>query len=115
MVAEAECCGECGKDEGGRIDKGKKESYSVKRKRVISQIVSEAIRLYERGEAINVQKLKSNAAREHALPDHPKLTEIIAAVPESHADNLLPPTWCTERRWLVCRAPSSESFTCMAA
>jgi len=76
--------------ENGAEEKLKDAAYEVKRKRAVSQVVSDLIRLHEAGEKINVQKLKSNAARQHALPDHPKLTEIIAALPESHMESLLP-------------------------
>lgn len=97
MVAEVGVCcsggGNAGCCEGGgkvEVVERKGDLYDVKRKRVVSRIVSEVVRLYERGEVINIQKLKSNAAKEYSLPDHPKLTEIIAAIPESHAESLLP-------------------------
>ncbi|KAJ8903833.1 hypothetical protein NDN08_000366 [Rhodosorus marinus] len=93
MVA-AKCCEEegegCGCMENVAEVKLKDAAYEVKRKRAVSQVVSDLIRLHEKGDKINVQKLKSNAARQHALPDHPKLTEIIAALPESHMESLLP-------------------------
>ena len=56
----------------------------------ISEIVNLLIQAYDRGEKINLTKLKTKVASGYKLPRMPKIVDILAALPESHSDKLTP-------------------------
>eukprot|EP00735_Rhodelphis_limneticus_P009376 TRINITY_DN271_c0_g1::TRINITY_DN271_c0_g1_i1::g.1731::m.1731 TRINITY_DN271_c0_g1::TRINITY_DN271_c0_g1_i1::g.1731 ORF type:complete len:561 (-),score=95.73,sp/Q5HZM6/ELP3_XENLA/75.36/0.0,Radical_SAM/PF04055.16/9.9e-15,Radical_SAM/PF04055.16/2.1e+03,Radical_SAM/PF04055.16/4.1e+03,Acetyltransf_1/PF00583.19/1.3e+04,Acetyltransf_1/PF00583.19/7.3e-11,Acetyltransf_10/PF13673.1/9e+03,Acetyltransf_10/PF13673.1/0.19,Acetyltransf_7/PF13508.1/0.32 TRINITY_DN271_c0_g1_i1:14-1696(-) len=65
-------------------------SQAETRVRVVSEIVSQLIALHDAGKDVNVSKLKSQVCRKHGLQEHPKLVEIIAALPEDQKAKILP-------------------------
>lgn len=60
------------------------------RVRAIAEIVSAMSERSRRGEIVDLNALKSAACRKYGLSRAPKLVEMIAAVPESDRDALLP-------------------------
>ncbi len=52
--------------------------------------VAEMINLYQSGKNINVSTIKGKMAGRYRLPNQPKLVDIIAAIPESYREALLP-------------------------
>ena len=56
----------------------------------ISDIVSELMTAYRQGRAVNMLRLKQDAAAKNRLQGVPKLTQIIAGVPEQYKKQLLP-------------------------
>ncbi len=56
----------------------------------ISDIVSELMMAYRQGRAVNMLRLKQDAAAKNRLQGVPKLTQIIAGVPEQYKKQLLP-------------------------
>jgi len=58
--------------------------------KTISEIVNQLIAAYDRGEQINLTKLKQKIAAQMKLPRMPKIVDILAALPESHKDKLAP-------------------------
>lgn len=55
-----------------------------------SEIVSELARALERNETIDLNAVKVRVAKKHKLGGHPRLVDIIAAVPEALRPALLP-------------------------
>lgn len=60
------------------------------RVKAIAEIVSSMVDLSRRGENVDLNALKSSACRKYGLARAPKLVEMIAALPESERDALLP-------------------------
>ncbi|KAK2632606.1 hypothetical protein EUGRSUZ_L01338 [Eucalyptus grandis] len=60
------------------------------RVRAIGEIVSAMVDLSRKGETVDLNALKSAACRKYGLARAPKLVEMIAALPESDRDALLP-------------------------
>jgi elongator complex protein 3 len=58
--------------------------------KTISDIVSQLIAAYDRGEKINLSKLKMQCAQQNKLAKTPKIVDILAALPETHKDKLMP-------------------------
>ena len=58
--------------------------------RTITEIVSLLIASYDRGEPINLTKLKTRVSQKYKLKGMPKIVDILAALPESHKDKLTP-------------------------
>ena len=58
--------------------------------KTISEIVSHLIAAYDRGEQINLTKLKQKVAQQYKLAKMPKIVDILAALPETHKDRLTP-------------------------
>ena len=58
--------------------------------RAITEIVSTLVSSYDRGKQINLTQVKKQTAAKYKLSKVPKLVEIIAALPDSHRDKLLP-------------------------
>ncbi|ELP86716.1 elongator complex protein, putative [Entamoeba invadens IP1] len=56
----------------------------------INDIVQTLIDMYEKGEEIDVNRLKTKMAQKHDLHTSPKQVDIIAAIPDSHRPFLLP-------------------------
>ena len=56
----------------------------------ISEIVNLLIQAYDRGEKINLTKLKTKVCSGYKLPKMPKIVDILAALPESYSDKLTP-------------------------
>ena len=56
----------------------------------ISDIVSELMTAYKQGRTVNMLRLKQDAAAKNRLQGVPKLTQIIAGVPEQYKKQLLP-------------------------
>ena len=56
----------------------------------ISDIVSELIQAYKQGRTVNMLRLKQDAAAKNRLQGVPKLTQIIAGVPEQFKKQLVP-------------------------
>mmetsp|Transcript_2016 Transcript_2016/g.3588 ORF Transcript_2016/g.3588 Transcript_2016/m.3588 type:complete len:546 (-) Transcript_2016:522-2159(-) len=55
----------------------------------VADVVNELVRRYDAGERnLNVMKLKSAACKKYRLDEMPKLVELIAAVPSTHADTV---------------------------
>ncbi|BFU21122.1 histone acetyltransferase, putative [Entamoeba histolytica HM-1:IMSS-B] len=74
----------------GRKGPAKYGRNSVQFVACINEIVQVMIDLYEKGEEINLNKLKSQMAQKHNLHTAPKQVDIIAAIPDSHRPFLLP-------------------------
>ena len=64
----------------------KSASYALS----ISHVVAALMKAYDNGESLNFTKLKSQAARKYKLQGIPKVADIIAALPHSHRDKLMP-------------------------
>ncbi|MED6111162.1 Elongator complex protein 3 [Stylosanthes scabra] len=60
------------------------------RVRAIAEIVSSMVELSRKGENVDLNALKSSACRKYGLARAPKLVEMIAALPDSERDALLP-------------------------
>lgn len=73
---------------GGVI--GHKLSEEEARVRAIAEIVNSMVDQSRRGENVDLNALKSSACRKYGLSRAPKLVEMIAALPESERDSLLP-------------------------
>ena len=56
----------------------------------ISHVVTELMKAYDSGASLNFTKLKSQAARKYKLQGIPKVADIIAALPHSRRDKLMP-------------------------
>jgi elongator complex protein 3 len=56
----------------------------------ISHVVTELMKAYDSGASLNFTRLKSQAARKYKLQGIPKVADIIAALPHSHRDKLMP-------------------------
>jgi elongator complex protein 3 len=54
------------------------------------EIVAQLIKSYDRGEPLNLTKLKTRCAAKNKLKGMPKIVDILAALPESHKDKLTP-------------------------
>lgn len=54
--------------------------------RAISEIVSLLVKAHDRGEQINLTKLKKRVAAKYKTAGMPKIVDILAALPESHKD-----------------------------
>ncbi|RVW62079.1 Elongator complex protein 3 [Vitis vinifera] len=73
---------------GGVVSHGLSEEEA--RVRAIAEIVNNMVELSHRGENVDLNALKSAACRKYGLSRAPKLVEMIAALPESERDSLLP-------------------------
>lgn len=73
---------------GGVISNGLTEEES--RVRAITEIVNNMVELSKNGENVDLNALKSAACRKYGLSRAPKLVEMIAALPDSERDALLP-------------------------
>ena len=58
--------------------------------RTITEIVSQLIKSYDKGEPINLTKLKTRIAAKYKMKGMPKIVDILAALPDSHKDKLTP-------------------------
>ena len=58
--------------------------------KTISEIVKEIIQAYDRGEKINLTKLKTKVSATNKMRGMPKIVDILAALPDSHKDKLTP-------------------------
>lgn len=58
--------------------------------KTISEIVNLLVAAFDRGEPINLSKLKTKVASQNKLHKLPKIVDILAALPESHKDKLMP-------------------------
>ncbi|KAI6232357.1 Elongator complex protein 3 [Aphelenchoides besseyi] len=67
----------------------KNETRNLKLK-AVTEIVSKLIEAQLRGEEVNLNKLKREVSQQLKLETHPKLVDIIAAVPTEYKDLLLP-------------------------
>mmetsp|Transcript_37446 Transcript_37446/g.81972 ORF Transcript_37446/g.81972 Transcript_37446/m.81972 type:complete len:601 (-) Transcript_37446:30-1832(-) len=56
----------------------------------ISHVVAALMKAYDDGASLNFTKLKSQVARKYKLQGIPKVADIIAALPHSHRDKLMP-------------------------
>jgi elongator complex protein 3 len=56
----------------------------------ISEIVTQLIVSYDKGEKINLTKLKTQISSKYKLKKIPKIVDILAALPDSHRDKLNP-------------------------
>ncbi|PSR89500.1 Elongator complex protein [Actinidia chinensis var. chinensis] len=73
---------------GGVVSHGLSEEEA--RVRAIAEIVNTMVDLSRRGESVNLNAVKSSACRKYGLSRVPKLVEMIAALPESDRESLLP-------------------------
>lgn len=73
---------------GGVISQGLSEEES--RVRAIAEIVNNMVELSRNGEKVDLNALKSAACRKYGLSRAPKLVEMIAALPDSEREALLP-------------------------
>mmetsp|Transcript_30062 Transcript_30062/g.78883 ORF Transcript_30062/g.78883 Transcript_30062/m.78883 type:complete len:561 (-) Transcript_30062:147-1829(-) len=60
----------------------------------ISEIVSELVKAADNKVDINLSRLKSEVSKKYGLKSQPRLTDILAAVPHSHRQVLLPKLKC---------------------
>lgn len=58
--------------------------------KTITEIVSNLIQAYDKGEKINLTKLKTKISSKNKLKKMPKIVDILAALPDSHKDKLNP-------------------------
>ena len=58
--------------------------------KVIQEVVTHLMKAYDRGESINLTKLKSQVAARHKVSGMPKIVEILAACPENYKEKLAP-------------------------
>ena len=79
-----------GKIKGPRTQKPKDENQQVAVVKTVSDIVTELIQAQKQGRKINVVKIKQVCAKRNGMQGLPKLTQIIAAVPEQHKKALVP-------------------------
>lgn len=54
--------------------------------KAITDIVNQLIKSFDRGEPLNLSKLKMNVAAKYKLSGAPKIVDILAALPESHKE-----------------------------
>ncbi|KAF5201058.1 Elongator complex protein [Thalictrum thalictroides] len=73
---------------GGVISQGLSDEEA--RVRAIAEIVNGMVERSRRGEDVDLNALKSAACRKYGLARAPKLVEMIAALPESERESLLP-------------------------
>lgn len=73
---------------GGVVSLGLSEEEA--RVRAIAEIVSTMVDLSRKGQDVDLNALKSAACRKYGLSKAPKLVEMIAALPESEKEALLP-------------------------
>ncbi|KAK3043318.1 hypothetical protein RJ639_002561 [Escallonia herrerae] len=73
---------------GGVVSHGLSEEEA--RVRAIAEIVNSMVELSHKGESVDLNALKSAACRRYGLARAPKLVEMIAALPESEREALLP-------------------------
>ncbi|KAM7480122.1 hypothetical protein LguiA_028335 [Lonicera macranthoides] len=73
---------------GGVVSHGLSEEEA--RVRAIAEIVNNMIELSHKGENVDLNALKSAACRKYGLSRAPKLVEMIAALPDSERESLLP-------------------------
>mmetsp|Transcript_45203 Transcript_45203/g.51940 ORF Transcript_45203/g.51940 Transcript_45203/m.51940 type:complete len:551 (-) Transcript_45203:106-1758(-) len=66
------------------------EDQSALTIKTITEIINALIKSYDKGEQINLTRLKNTFSRKNGLSRMPKLVDIIAGVPESHKAKLLP-------------------------
>lgn len=52
--------------------------------RTINEIVNQLVKSYDRGEPLNLTKLKTRMAAKNKLRGMPKIVDILAALPDSH-------------------------------
>ena len=58
--------------------------------RTITEIVNNVIASYDKGETINLTKLKTKISAKNKLKKMPKIVDILAAIPDRHKDKLNP-------------------------
>lgn len=58
--------------------------------KTIAEIVNQLISSYEKGENVNLTKLKTSISRKYKLAKMPKLVDIIASLPENYKEKLTP-------------------------
>lgn len=58
--------------------------------KTISEIVANLVQAYDRGEQINLTKLKIAVSAKHKMQRMPKIVDILSALPDSHKDLLAP-------------------------
>lgn len=74
---------------GGKPNVSSSDEHQIQI-RTITEIVSLLIASYDRGEPINLTKLKTRVSQKYKLKGMPKIVDILAALPESHKDKLTP-------------------------
>ncbi len=65
-------------------------AVAAKKVRVVAAVVRELISCYDAHQPVNIFRVRAEASRVEALGMMPKLTEIIAALPDSHRAKLVP-------------------------
>lgn len=73
---------------GGVVSLGLTEEEA--RVRAITEIVNNMVELSRKGKDVDLNALKSAACRKYGLSRAPKLVEMIAALPDSERESLLP-------------------------
>jgi elongator complex protein 3 len=58
--------------------------------KTITEIVNVLITSFDRGEKINLTKMKTKVAQKYKLSKIPKIVDILAAIPNSHKSKLTP-------------------------
>jgi len=58
--------------------------------KVIAEIVNQLISSYEKGDNVNLSKLKNNVSRKYKLTKMPKLIDILASLPDNYKEKLTP-------------------------
>ena len=58
--------------------------------KTIAEIVNQLISSYEKGESVNLSRMKQDISRRYKLAKMPKLVDIIACLPENYKDKLTP-------------------------
>jgi elongator complex protein 3 len=56
----------------------------------VTDIVSQLTKLTDEGKKIDISQIKSQVCAKYGLPDQPKTVDIIAAIPDTYKDSLLP-------------------------
>jgi elongator complex protein 3 len=56
----------------------------------ITEIANLLVQAYDRGETINLTKLKNKVSQKYKLSKMPKIVDVLAALPESHKAKLTP-------------------------
>lgn len=69
-------------------------SHAEQLSRCVSDVVAALIVAHDEGKDINLNKLKSDISKKHKCRSQPRLTDIIAAVPNTHRKSLLPKLKC---------------------
>lgn len=72
------------------VKKNVKEDESELRLRAVTEIVSKLIEAQNRGDAIDLNKLKCAISSRLGMKSQPRLVDIISAVPNEYRDLLLP-------------------------